>query len=124
MRGVPDLTVSTASIEKRSDLPPAEGVTMGDITLDDQTTLLLQIPDDLAVGLFDVDALVFRDLGSESTSLVNGTRWDLIPGDDTVGETDSVIVVSPCRSLVDDTGTSILGDVGIREDSERSVLIL
>jgi hypothetical protein len=97
---------------------------MGDITLDNKPSLLLQIPDDLTVCLLDVDTLVLWDLGCESTSLVNGTRRDLVLGDDFVGETDSVIVFSPCWSLVDDTGTSLLGDVVIRQNSECSVLVL
>ena len=97
---------------------------MGDITLDDKPSLLLQIPDDLTVCLLDVDTLVFWDFGCESTSLINGTRGDLILGDDLVSETDSVVVFSPCWSLMNDTGTSLLGDVVVRQDSECSVLVL
>jgi hypothetical protein len=97
---------------------------MGDITLDDQSTLLLQIPDDLTIGFLDIDTLVFWDFGGESTSLVNGAWRDLILANDLVSETDSVIVVSPCGSLVDDTGTSFLGNVVVRQNSERSVLVL
>jgi len=81
---------------------------MGDITLDNKPALLLQIPDDLTVGLLDVDTLIFWYLGCESTSLVNGARGDLVLGDDFVSETDSVIVFSPCWGLMDDTGTSFL----------------
>jgi hypothetical protein len=97
---------------------------MGDITLDNKPSLLLQIPDDLTVGLLDVDTLVLWDLGCESTSLINGTRRDLVLGDDLVSETDSIIVFSPCWCLVDNTGTSLLGDVVVSQDSECSVLVL
>ena len=97
---------------------------MGDVTLDDQSTLLLQITNDLTVGLLDIDTLVLGYFGRESTSLVNGTRRDLVFGDDLVSETDSVIIFSPCWSLVNDTGTSLLGDVVVRQDSECSVFVL
>jgi len=97
---------------------------MGDITLDNKPSLLLQVPDDLAVCLLDIDTLVLWDLGCESTSLINGTRGNLVLGDDLVGETDSVIVLSPCWGLVDNTGTGFLGDVVVRQDSECSVLVL
>jgi hypothetical protein len=97
---------------------------MGDITLDNKPSLLLQIPDDLTVGLLDVDALVLWHLRCESTSLINRTRGNLVLGDDLVSETDSVIVLSPCWGLVDNTGTSLLGDVVVGQDSESSVLVL
>ena len=97
---------------------------MGDITLNNKPSLLLQIPDDLTVCLLDIDTLVLRDFGCESASLIDGTRRNLVFGDDSVSETDSVIVFSPCRRLVDDTGTSILGDVVIGQDSECSILVL
>lgn len=97
---------------------------MGDVTLDDQSTLLLQITNDLTVGLLDIDALVLGYFGRESTCLINGTRRDLVFGDDLVSETDSVIVLSPCGCLVDDTGTSLFGNVVVGQDSERSVLVL
>jgi hypothetical protein len=97
---------------------------MGDVTLDNEPSLLLQIPDNLTVCLLDVDALVFWYFGCESTSLINGTRGNLVLGDDFVSETDSVIVLSPCWGLVDNTGTSFLGDVVVGQDSESSVLVL
>jgi hypothetical protein len=84
MRGVPDLPSALRSSMIKRDSPPAEGITMGDITLDNKPSLLLQVPDDLAVGLLDVDTLVLWDLGCESTSLINGTRRDLVLGDDLV----------------------------------------
>jgi hypothetical protein len=97
---------------------------MGDITLDNKPSLLLQIPDDLTVGLLNVDTLVLWHFGCESTGLVNGTRRDFVLGDDFVCKTDSVIVFSPCWCLVDNTGTSLLGDVVVSQDSECSVLVL
>lgn len=97
---------------------------MGDITLDNKPSLLLQIPDDLTVCLLDIDTLIFWDFGCKSTSLINGTRRDLVLGDDLVSETDSIIVFSPCWSLVNDTGTSLLGNVVVRQDSECSVFVL
>ena len=97
---------------------------MGDITLDNKPSLLLQIPDDLTVCLLDVDTLVFWDFGCESTSLIDGTRRDFVLGDDLVSEANSVIVFSPCWSLVNNTGTSLLGDVVVGQDSECSILVL
>jgi len=87
---------------------------MGDITLHNESSLLLQISDDLTVGLLNVDTLVFWHFGGESTSLINRTRRNLIFGDDLVSETDSVIVFSPCWSLVYNTGTSLFRDVVVR----------
>jgi hypothetical protein len=84
MRGVPDLSSALQPLISQTHSPPAEGITMGDITLDNKPSLLLQVPDDLAVGLLDVDTLVLWDLGCESTSLINGTRRDLVLGDDLV----------------------------------------
>jgi hypothetical protein len=97
---------------------------MSNVTLDDESALLLQISDDLAVGLLDVDTLVFWDFGSESTGFVNRARRDLVLGDDLMSETNSVIVLSPSWSLVNDTSTSLFGDIIVRQDSESSVLVL
>jgi hypothetical protein len=97
---------------------------MGDVTLDDKPSLLLQIPDDLTVCLLDIDSLVLWNFRCESTSLINGTRGDLVLGDDLMSETDSVIIFSPCWSLVDDTGTGLFGDIVVRQDSEGSILVL
>jgi hypothetical protein len=97
---------------------------MGNITLDNESTLLLQISDDLTIGLLDIDTCVLWYLGGESTSLVDGTRRNLVFGDDLVSETNSVIVLSPSGCLMDDTGTSLLGDIVVGQDSESSVLVL
>jgi hypothetical protein len=97
---------------------------MGDISLDNQSSLLLQVSDDLAVGFLHIDTLVLGDLGGKSTSLVNRTRGNLVLGDDLVSETDSIIVLSPGWSLVNDTGTGLFGDIVVGQDSESSVLIL
>lgn len=97
---------------------------MRDITLDNESSLLLQVSDDLTVGSLDVLTLVLGYLGGKSTSLVNGARRNLVIADDTVSDTDSVIVVSPCGSLVDDTGTGIFRDVRIGDNSESSVFEL
>jgi hypothetical protein len=97
---------------------------MGDVTLDNKPSLLLQISDDLTIGLLDVDSLILWDLGCESTSLINGTRRNLVFGDDLVSETNSVIVLSPSWCLMYNTGTSLFGDIVVRQDSESSVLVL
>jgi hypothetical protein len=97
---------------------------MGDITLDNKSALLLQISDDLTIGLLDIDTCVLGHFGGESTSLVNGTRRNLVFGDDLVSETDSVIILSPSGCLVNDTSTSLLGDIVVRQDSESSILVL
>lgn len=97
---------------------------MRDVALDDETALLLQVTDNLAVGSLHILALVLGDLGGESTGLIDGARRDLVVSNDTVGHTDSVIVVTPRGCLVDDTSTSVLGDVRVGQDSERPVLKL
>ena len=125
MRGVPDLTSDfAASGYFRLDSPPAEGVAMADITANDESTLLLQILDDLCVGRLDMDALVVGHIASELARLVKRARRKFVLFDDTVGNGNTVIILTESGCLVNDTGTRGIGHVRIGNDSERSVLEL
>jgi len=72
----------------------------------------------------NVNSLELRNNVGKSTSLVDGARRHLLLGDDSVGDGDPVIVLSEGRSLMNETSSRILGDVGIADDSESSVFEL
>ena len=97
---------------------------MADIATDDETSLLLQILDDLRIGCLDVNALIVWHLAGEFTRLVERTRWKLVLFDNAVRDSDTVIVLSKRRGLVDDTGTRGVGNVLVGHNSERPVLVL
>lgn len=97
---------------------------MSDVASHDETALLLQILDDLRVRVLDVLALVLLDLTGELARLVEWAGRDLILSHDAVRDRDPVIVFSEGRGLVDNTGTGRVGDVRIRNNAERSVLVL
>ena len=61
---------------------------------------------------------------SEATRVVDGTRRHLVRADDTVLNTDAVIVFTERRGLVDDASTVLGGDIRIVEHKECPVLEL
>ena len=65
-----------------------------------------------------MQALDLRNLVGEYTVRVHRTRQILALLDDLVRETDAVIVLSECRSLVDDTCAGIVCHVRIRQYAE------
>lgn len=69
-------------------------------------------------------ALVLWNLLREPPSLIDRARRHLVLGDNPVGDSDPVILVSERRCLVDDTGTGGGLDVGVADDAERFVLEL
>lgn len=97
---------------------------MHDVGSDNESTLLLQVLDNLGIGGLDVLTNVFGDFGGEFARLVQRAGRNLVIPDDTVGNGDSVIVLSEGRSLVDDTGTGGRGDIGVGDDSESGLLVL
>ena len=60
----------------------------------------------------------------EAARVVDGTRGHLVRADDAVLDADAVIVLTECRSLVDDASTVLGGDVGVVEYTECPVLEL
>lgn len=72
----------------------------------------------------DVDTLELGNDAGESTGLVDGAGRHLLLGDDSVRDGDPVVVLSEGGRLVDETGSGVLGDVGVADDSEGSVLKL
>ena len=80
---------------------------------DDNLVASLQVLDDVLVGVLDVLSRKVGDLVGQEAALVDRARRHLVLGDDTGGDTDAVIVVTKRRSLLDDTGTRGVGDVGV-----------
>lgn len=72
----------------------------------------------------DVHPLEIRYLLGKPPSVVNRTRRHLVLGDDPVGDSDPVIVLSKRRSLVDDTRSRGGFDVAVTYDSVGSVFEL
>lgn len=97
---------------------------MTDITSDNETSLLLQILDDLGVGRLDMYTLVIWDLVREFTGLIQRARRELVLFDDAVGNSDTVIVLTESRGLMDNTSTRGIGNVLVGDDSESPVLVL
>lgn len=65
-----------------------------------------------------------RDLIGVNTFLVDGARRHLLLSDDTLSNSDTVIVVTESGSLVNDTSTGSVGNVSIGDDFECSVGVL
>lgn len=60
----------------------------------------------------------------ESPGVVDGARWHLVRADDTVFDSNTVIILTERRRLVDDTSTVLCRDVRIVHHAERPVLKL
>lgn len=60
----------------------------------------------------------------EFPSIINRARWHVIRPDDTVRQTDALIVFAECGSLVNDTGTVGICDVLVVQHPEGMVLEL
>ena len=60
----------------------------------------------------------------EEASVIDGAWWHLIRTQDAVLNSDSVIVLTKCRRLVDDTSTIFCCNVCIVYDAECPILIL
>jgi hypothetical protein len=58
------------------------------------------------------------------TGIVNGTWRQLVIAQDTVGDSDTMIILAECRSLMDYTSTIAIRYVGVHHDSESLVLKL
>jgi hypothetical protein len=97
---------------------------MLDGSSDDDLLLILEHGDDVLVGVLDVLALKVGDRVDESTCVVQGTRRHFLLGNNSSGNSDSVIVFTECRSLMNDTGTRTSLDVRVTNHSVRLVLVL
>jgi hypothetical protein len=91
---------------------------------DDDLVASLQVLDDVLVGVLDVLSRKVGDLLGQKAALVDRARGHLVLGDDAGGDTDAVIVVTKGRSLLNDTGTRSVGDVGVRQDAESATGVL
>jgi hypothetical protein len=76
------------------------------------------------VSNLDVLAYKIGHFVGELSRLVD-RAWNVAVGtDDTVADTDAIVVLAKCRSLVNDTCTAVGGNVVIRDDSESRVFEL
>jgi hypothetical protein len=74
----------------------------------------------------NLDILAFKisDIFRESSSIVYGTRWHLFSANDTISNSNTVVVVTKRRGLVDDASPIIAGNVFIDNHAESPVFEL
>ena len=78
-------------------------------------------------GVFtDLDILAFKisHLSRESSGIIYGTRWYLLRPNDTVGNSDTVVIVAKRRCLVNNASAIITSNVFINDHSESSIFEL
>ena len=71
-----------------------------------------------------METLEVRNLAGEVTLIVNGARRKFIISKDSMGNGNAVIVFTKRRSLVDDTSTVRIGNVGIDQNPEGFIFEL
>ena len=109
-------------VDEGSAGSPAEGVLMAQGSLHNEAATGLEVLLNSLIGLFDVDTLVFGYLLGVPAGFVDWVGWGLVTGDDTVGNSNAMIVVTKGGGLVDDTGTGVRGDIGVSKNAEGTVL--
>lgn len=72
----------------------------------------------------DVQASKVRDFICEATLLINGARNKAIRSDDTIFDTNAVIVFTKSRRAVNDTSTGIISNIGVAHNLETTALEL
>lgn len=102
----------------------AHGVRMLELGLDNELSGVLEVLDDVLVGLLYVHAGEVGNAVAVVASLVDRVGRRALLGDDTGFDGHVVIVLTEGGGLVDDTGTAVVGDVGSVEDLEGDVLVL
>ena len=102
----------------------AHGVRMLELGLDNELAAVLEVLDNVLVGLLDLHAGEVGDTVAVVTGLVDGVRRRALLGDDASLDGHVVIVLTEGGGLVDDTGTAVIGDIGSVEDLEGDVLVL
>lgn len=110
------------TVDKGSLTTPAEGIVMLDCALAEQAAASFQILHNGVVGLFDVDAGVVGYVVGKFTIFIN--RHDGVAGlDNAGGSANTVIVLTKAWGLMNDTGTSVSGNVGIIQHLEASIFL-
>mmetsp|Transcript_7226 Transcript_7226/g.14933 ORF Transcript_7226/g.14933 Transcript_7226/m.14933 type:complete len:362 (-) Transcript_7226:516-1601(-) len=105
-------------VDERCIGSPAEWIRVHKHVLLDQTTALFDIGNQRVVGLLDVNALGDGNLFSEKTISIDGAGKVSSLFDNSVGHANAEIVLSESGCLVNNSGTGIVGDVGIGHDLE------
>lgn len=72
----------------------------------------------------NVQAGKVRDLAGEATLLVNWARDGTVTGNDTMLDTDAVIVFTKSRSAVNNTSTGIISNISIAHNLETATFEL
>lgn len=111
-------------VDERGSRPPAEGVRVEKLRLDDEAALDLEQLANVLVGRLNVDALEVRDLVGVLASLVDRAGRSLLLADNAVGDGDAVVILSKGRRLVNETSSRVGCDVFVRDDSEGAILVL
>mmetsp|Transcript_50895 Transcript_50895/g.114448 ORF Transcript_50895/g.114448 Transcript_50895/m.114448 type:complete len:741 (+) Transcript_50895:1036-3258(+) len=112
-------------VDQRSVRAPAMRIVVDLSPIEHQAALLLEVLLDVLVCSLHVLALEVGHLLREAAIVVDGAyhaRPVLL--DDAMGQTDAVIVLAEGRCLVDDTGTSLGGNVAIGDNVPRLLLHL
>mmetsp|Transcript_44678 Transcript_44678/g.105873 ORF Transcript_44678/g.105873 Transcript_44678/m.105873 type:complete len:246 (-) Transcript_44678:674-1411(-) len=102
-------------VDERRIRAPAEGVAMLDRTRLDQPAASFDVSKDRLVSLLHVLLHKVRHLVCEAAVVVDRARHALSLLDHPVRQTHPVIVLSECRRLVHDAGTTRVRDVRVRE---------
>lgn len=72
----------------------------------------------------DMYTLVVGHIRSKTSTLVHWTRYNLALGHDTALDTHTVIILTKTGCLMNDTCTTVIGDVAIAHNTECLVLAL
>mmetsp|Transcript_26727 Transcript_26727/g.48540 ORF Transcript_26727/g.48540 Transcript_26727/m.48540 type:complete len:432 (-) Transcript_26727:138-1433(-) len=103
-------------VDKRSIRTPAKGIGVIQIILLHQPPSFLNQLNKGIIGLFDVNALDgLYGVGKQSIGIHR--TWNVLAlKNNFVGQTDTIIIFSKGRCLMDNTSTGVVSHVGIRKD--------
>lgn len=107
-------------VDKRSIASPTERIIMAAYILLNEPSSFLEVFHDNFVCCLDVDSLIGRHLLSESTVFIK-RNWGIIRGNNFLGETQFVIVLSESRGTMNNTSTIAISNKISQLDSKASV---
>mmetsp|Transcript_1536 Transcript_1536/g.3402 ORF Transcript_1536/g.3402 Transcript_1536/m.3402 type:complete len:288 (-) Transcript_1536:939-1802(-) len=106
-------------VDQRGIRPPTEWVRMHQHIFLNQPTAFFDVGDQCIVGLLHVNAFRNSNFVGEETVGVYGTGEIDSLFDDSVRHTNTEIVLSKGGSLMNDSRTGIVGDIGVGENLEE-----
>lgn len=106
------------------DPPPAERICMGYRALNDEASLCFKSFHDFLVRVLNILALEIRYLLREPSDVVNRARGQLFGRDNIVGDSNTIIVLTKRRRLMDNTRTVCSSNVLISHNAEGFVFEL